>query len=88
MQYNVFLPDINNMKPVKNAQYKANLMSLNSFVMVRFLQDTMVQPIESEVPLFIHIVIQTHFKFVLVVWILQMGSGFGNCASPQVAALC
>lgn len=49
MKYNVFLPDINNMKPVKNPLYKANLMSLNAFVMVMFLQDTMVQPKESEV---------------------------------------
>jgi len=45
---NIFLPDINNDNTV-NEQYKQRLMSLNKFVMVRFSQDKMVQPIESEV---------------------------------------
>jgi len=44
----VFLPDINNQGSSKNATYKKNLESLNKFVMVRFTEDTMVQPIESE----------------------------------------
>jgi palmitoyl-protein thioesterase len=47
MKYNVFLPDINNMRPVKNSTYVKNLQSLQNFVMVQFLQDTMVQPKES-----------------------------------------
>jgi len=47
-QYNVFLPDINNALPTKNATYKANLLKLSNFVMVQFLQDTMVEPKESE----------------------------------------
>jgi palmitoyl-protein thioesterase len=47
MKYNVFLPDINNMGPVKNSTYIKNLQSLQNFVMVQFLQDTMVQPKES-----------------------------------------
>jgi len=45
---NIFLPDINNEGADKNSTYVENLVSLNSFVMVRFLQDTMVQPIASE----------------------------------------
>jgi palmitoyl-protein thioesterase len=45
---NIFLPDINNALPTKNATYKANLASLNNFVMVKFTQDSMVQPRESE----------------------------------------
>lgn len=45
---NIFLPDINNALPVKNNTYKANLASLNAFVMVKFTQDSMVQPRESE----------------------------------------
>jgi len=44
---NVFLPDINNMLPRKNATYVKNLMSIKNFVMVMFNQDTMVQPKES-----------------------------------------
>jgi hypothetical protein len=32
---NIFLPDINNERPIKNATYKANLVSLNKFVMIR-----------------------------------------------------
>ncbi len=34
---------------VVNETYKKNLMSLNKFVMVKFLQDTMVDPVDSEV---------------------------------------
>jgi palmitoyl-protein thioesterase len=45
---NIFLPDINNALPTKNATYKINLSSLNAFVMVKFTQDSMVQPRESE----------------------------------------
>eukprot|EP01126_Amoeba_proteus_P063244 TRINITY_DN869_c0_g2_i6.p1 TRINITY_DN869_c0_g2~~TRINITY_DN869_c0_g2_i6.p1 ORF type:complete len:249 (-),score=47.04 TRINITY_DN869_c0_g2_i6:69-815(-) len=44
---NIFLPDINN-EIVKNNLYKERLTSLQNFVMVKFLQDTMVQPRESE----------------------------------------
>ncbi|XP_062506764.1 palmitoyl-protein thioesterase 1-like isoform X2 [Corticium candelabrum] len=46
-KYSVFLADINQ-ENVKNATYKENLMKLKNFVMVKFLQDTMVQPKESE----------------------------------------
>jgi len=45
---NIFLPDINNNLPTKNSTYKQNLASLNAFVMVKFLEDSMVQPRESE----------------------------------------
>ena len=45
---NIFLPDLNNENSI-NELYKQRLMSLNKFVMVRFSQDTMVQPKESEV---------------------------------------
>jgi len=44
----VFLPDINNNLAVQNETYKKNLMSVANFVMVQFLNDTMVQPKESE----------------------------------------
>jgi palmitoyl-protein thioesterase len=47
----VFLPDINNEGQNKNATYKKNIESLNNFVMVKFTEDTMVQPIDSEVNL-------------------------------------
>ncbi len=39
----VFLADINNEK-VKNPTYKANLVKLQNMVLVKFLNDTMVQP--------------------------------------------
>ena len=45
---NIFLPIINNENAV-NKRYKQRLMSLNKFVMVRFNQDKIVQPKESEV---------------------------------------
>jgi len=44
----VFLPDINNNLATQNATYKKNLMSVENFVMVQFLNDTMVQPKQSE----------------------------------------
>jgi len=44
----IFLPDINNEGSSKNATYKKNLISLENFAMVKFTEDTMVQPIESE----------------------------------------
>ncbi|XP_076801328.1 palmitoyl-protein thioesterase 1-like [Clavelina lepadiformis] len=44
---NIFLPDLNNEKTV-NEVYKQRLMSLNKFVMLRFNNDTMVQPVASE----------------------------------------
>ncbi|XP_069128388.1 palmitoyl-protein thioesterase 1-like [Argopecten irradians] len=42
-----FLADINQEK-TKNATYKANLQKLQNFVMVKFTQDTVVMPIETE----------------------------------------
>jgi palmitoyl-protein thioesterase len=48
LQYSVFLADINNNRDQKNQTYKQNLMTLQNFVMVQFLNDTMVQPKESE----------------------------------------
>lgn len=45
----VFLADINNARPEKNATYRANMITLNAFVMVLFLNDSMVQPRQSEV---------------------------------------
>jgi palmitoyl-protein thioesterase len=48
IEKSVFLADINNQTPNKNATYKANLLTLNLFVMVQFTEDTMVQPKESE----------------------------------------
>jgi len=48
LKYSVFLADINNNLAQKNETYKQNLMTLQNFVMVQFLNDTMVQPKESE----------------------------------------
>jgi len=45
---NIFLPDINNNLEKKNATYKNNLLSLNHFALVKFLNDTVVVPRESE----------------------------------------
>nr|CAB3265119.1 palmitoyl-protein thioesterase 1 [Phallusia mammillata] len=44
---NIFLPDINNENKV-NEEYKQRLQALNKFVMVRFNNDTMVEPVASE----------------------------------------
>ncbi|KAL0477677.1 palmitoyl-protein thioesterase [Acrasis kona] len=43
-----FLPDINNEKSIKKPSYKENLTKLNKLVLVQFMQDTMVQPRESQ----------------------------------------
>lgn len=42
-----FLADINNEKVV-NVDYIQNLQSLDNFILVKFNNDTMVQPVESE----------------------------------------
>lgn len=42
-----FLADINNERSI-NATYVHNLQQLQNFVMVKFEQDSMVQPVESE----------------------------------------
>ena len=47
IEKSVFLADINQERFV-NETYKANMLSLNKFVMVKFLEDTIVQPRESE----------------------------------------
>jgi len=44
----VFLPDINNNLETKNATYKKNFMSVNEVVLVKFTEDTVVIPRESE----------------------------------------
>ncbi|XP_069751800.1 palmitoyl-protein thioesterase 1 isoform X2 [Narcine bancroftii] len=43
----IFLADINQERGV-NGSYKENLMKLNKFVMVKFLKDSMVVPVDSE----------------------------------------
>eukprot|EP01013_Petalomonas_cantuscygni_P019986 TRINITY_DN38102_c0_g1_i1.p1 TRINITY_DN38102_c0_g1~~TRINITY_DN38102_c0_g1_i1.p1 ORF type:complete len:296 (+),score=60.65 TRINITY_DN38102_c0_g1_i1:78-965(+) len=45
---NVFLPDINNELPTKNATYKRHLVSLQHFVLIQFTEDTTVVPRSSE----------------------------------------
>jgi len=47
LQYNHFLPDINNELAV-NTKYKNNILSLNTMVLIMFSQDTVVVPRESE----------------------------------------
>lgn len=45
----IFLPDINNARNgSRNETYKQNMISLNKFVLVKFTEDNMVQPRESE----------------------------------------
>ena len=46
--HNIFLPGINNEVYV-NSTYKENMLSLQNFAMIKFLNDTVVQPRESEV---------------------------------------
>ncbi|XP_037028830.1 palmitoyl-protein thioesterase 1 [Bradysia coprophila] len=46
-QQSSFLADINNEKSI-NQTYIDNLMKLNSFVMVKFTEDTIVQPLQSQ----------------------------------------
>ncbi|CAG8577690.1 4460_t:CDS:2 [Paraglomus occultum] len=43
----IFLPDINNELEEKNPLYKTNLASLNLFVMIKFTEETTVEPPES-----------------------------------------
>ncbi|KAM7324378.1 hypothetical protein ACRRTK_016683 [Alexandromys fortis] len=46
--HSIFLADINQERSV-NESYKKNLMALKKFVMVKFLNDSMVDPVDSEV---------------------------------------
>lgn len=46
-QKNIFLPDLNNEVTI-NEDYKQRLMALEKFIMVRFNNDTMVAPVDSE----------------------------------------
>jgi len=48
LSVNTFLADINNEQQQKNATYKQNLLSLNQLVLVKWLNDTVVVPRESE----------------------------------------
>ena len=48
LQNSLFLADINNQGPVKNTSYRENLASLQNLVLVKFNQDTIVDPRESE----------------------------------------
>ncbi|KAJ3175505.1 ATP-dependent DNA/RNA helicase [Geranomyces variabilis] len=47
LEKNIFLPDLNNEKLVKNGTYRQNLMSLNALVLLQFEDDDMVVPKES-----------------------------------------
>ncbi|GAB5592947.1 hypothetical protein Unana1_07847 [Umbelopsis nana] len=48
LEKNIFLPDINNEYPIrKNKTYKANLLSLNKLVLIKFAEDETVRPAES-----------------------------------------
>lgn len=40
-----------------NETYKKNLQQLEKFVMVKFLQDSVVDPVDTEVPNIMHVVI-------------------------------
>jgi len=44
----VFLADINNEKSPRNETYKTNLTKLTNLVLVKFLNETIVEPKESE----------------------------------------
>ncbi|CAH1993195.1 unnamed protein product [Acanthoscelides obtectus] len=46
-KYSTFLSDINNENTIKT-EYIKRLQSLDNFVMIKFDNDTMVQPVESE----------------------------------------
>jgi len=48
LKASTFLADMDNEKDQKNAQYKTNMMSLNKYVLVMALNDTVVIPKESE----------------------------------------
>ncbi len=39
MKHGIFLPDLNNERDVKSEQYRLNLLSLDKFVMYRFIDD-------------------------------------------------
>jgi len=47
LEYSKFLPFVNNEHSIKNATYKANLVKLDKFVMIKFTNDTMVDPKET-----------------------------------------
>ncbi|KNC46389.1 salivary protein [Thecamonas trahens ATCC 50062] len=48
LKYNQYMADINNQRAEKNPLYKANLLTLNKLILVRFNNDTIVIPRASE----------------------------------------
>jgi len=48
LEKNIYIADINNERPQKNSTYKSNLIKLNNFVMIKWLNDTVVVPKDSE----------------------------------------
>ena len=44
LPYSKYLADINNEREVKNTSYKKNLVKLEKFVMVKWLQDSVIVP--------------------------------------------
>jgi hypothetical protein len=68
---NIFLPDINNALPTKNNTYKANLASLNAFVMVKFTQVHAHCPNAARIVfLYSYILIFTMFFYILLLYLL------------------
>ena len=47
-KYNIFLPEINNEGSPKNTTYKDKILQINKMVLVKFLNDTIVVPRDSE----------------------------------------
>ena len=47
-EHSLFLADINNERVPRNSSYALNLAQLEKFVLVRFNNDTMVEPVASE----------------------------------------
>jgi len=64
------------MRSEKNATYARNLQTLDHFVMVRFLRDSMVSPSESQVPPFLIIYASILIRFQESVMMFMLWPSF------------
>ena len=48
LEHSAFLPDINNEREEKNAEYKRRFSALNRLVLIKYTKDTVLKPLETE----------------------------------------
>lgn len=73
MEGNIWLPDINNDNNI-NEEYKSRLLAINDFVLVMFNNDTVVEPVETEVLEMMTSFLYYNFKYFFYLYFLDLVS--------------